>query len=249
LTNDTTEIVSAGVLLTVKNMTANGVIKIEKGEILTDPSGDPIVVKAAENQYRIPAILFDGRLFASDMPDDQAIVTTIAQRLQNFANQIETMDVGLIESSDVYYKPARTMGLAKFGIGNNETILLPLTLRFYVTIYVDEAAYNTPNLRATMSETTRRIIGEQIRNPTISSSEIAAVIKEALGSNIPAVEVKGVNGDEKLRFIALLDSDASCSIEDTLNLLADGTIDRTPNITIDYISKPSTVDTVLLDEL
>lgn len=249
LVDNTIEIVEANVLLTVKNMTAHGVIKVEKGEILTDPTGSPIIVKAAANQYRIPAILFDGRLFASDMPDDQTIVTTIAQRLQNFANQIETMDVGLTESSDVYYKPARTMGLAKFGIGNNDTVQLPLTLSFDVTIYVDEAAYNTPNLKTTMSETTRRIISEKIQQPTISSSDIASTIKDALGVNIPAVEVKGINGDDKLRFIALLDSDAACSIEETLSLLSDQTIDRVSNINITYISKPSTVDTVILDDL
>lgn len=249
LANETTEAVGDNVLLTIKNMTTHGVIKVAAGEILTDPSGEPIVVKAASNQYRIPTILFDGRLFASDMPDDQLIVNTIAQRLQNFANQIATIDVGLSESSELYYKPARTMGLAKFGIGNEETVQIPLTLSFDVTIYVDEAVYNTPNLRATMTETTHRIINEQIQKPTISTSEIGQVIKDTLGSSITAVEVYGINGERDLRFVALLESDAACSIEYTLVPLADGTVDRRPNINITYVSKPSTVDSIIVDTL
>ena len=245
----TTEAVTAQTLLTIKNMTAPGVIKTAKGEVLKDDAGRAIVVKAASNQYRIPTILFDGRLFASDMPDDQAIVGTIAARLQNFANQIETIDAGLTEGADVYYKPARTMGLANFGIGNSETVRMDLALGFVVTVYVDEATYNTQNVRSAMTETIHRIINEQIQLPMISSSQIATTIEDTLGTSVSAVEVDGINGDSRLRLIALLDSDASPSIEDKIELLSDGSIDRVPNITVTYISKPSTVDSVILDRL
>lgn len=249
LSKDTLEPVAANTLLTIINMTAHGVIKTEKGTILTDPTGAPIVVKASENQYRIPSILFDGRLFASDMPNDQTIVSTIAQRLQNFANQVDEVDAGLTESSDAYYKPARTMGNAVFGIGNNETITMPLSLGLVVTVYVDEAVYNTPSLRESMTQTIYRIVNTQIQLPMVSSSKIADEIKDALGTNIPAVEVSGINNDCNLRLIALEDSSGSPGIEYKLVLLSDGSIDRVPNITVNYLPKPSTVPTIAADRL
>lgn len=249
LSDDTTEVVGEDTLLTFINTTAHGVVKIAKGEVLTDGTGAPIVVKAAQNQYRIPAILFDGRLFASDEPTDMLIVNTIAQKLQNYANQIYTIDEGLIEDSDVFYKPARTMGLATFGIGNNETVSIPLSLGFDVIVYVDVAVYNTATLLSTMKAAIFSIINEEIQQPTISVSDIATTIKEKLGANVSAVEMRGISGDENLRLIALEDSDATPGIEYKLSLQADGSIGRAPNINVTFIPKPETTDMVAASKL
>jgi hypothetical protein len=238
ITIPTTTKVKNGTLLTIINTTAPGVVKIAVGSVVRDPTGSPVVVKSAQNEYLIPAILFDGRLFASDDPNDQKIVTTISQYLQNYANQIDTIDAGLIERSDVFYKPARTMGYASFGVGGGKTLTLPLALSLSFTVYVDASVYNSQKLQSTMTESIISIVNKAIQDPTISVSKITNVIENLLGTNVSAVEGGDISGIDDLRLIALEESGARPSIENILSIQSDGSIKRLPNIAVTYLPKP-----------
>ena len=249
LTIPTTVLVETNTLLTIINTTAPGVIKTEIGSVITDPTGEPVVVKSAQNQYRIPSILFDGRLFSSQDPKDQDIVTTISERLENYANQILTIDAGLIEDSNVFYKPARTMGFANFGVGGGRKINMSLELSFSVIIYVDVSTYNTQKLLSTMSSTVISIINEAIQQPIISVSDITCNIRNQLGTNVSAVEMGDISGIDGLRLISLEESGAVPSIENLLSLNSDGTISRAPNISITYLPKPDTSEATVLANL
>jgi hypothetical protein len=240
LEDATTEAIQEDTLLTFINNYNYGVVKVAQGDVLKDPTGNPIVVKGAANQYSIPTILFDSRLFASDQPSDQAIVRTISERLQGFADQIKTIDSSFIEDANVFYKPTRTMGIATFGIGNSETVRLPLSLSFYVTVYLDPATFTSDVTKDSMSTSIVSIVNEQIQNPLISVSDIANTIKERLGSINASVEMGGINGDDSLRLIALEDTTGSLGIEYTLSILGDGSIDRRPNVNITFLPKPDT---------
>jgi hypothetical protein len=240
ITIPTTTIVSNNTLLTFINKTAHGVVKVAQGDVERDVTGKAIVIKSAKNQYRIPSIMFDGRIFASDDLTDTTIVSNICQYIQNYTNQIATIDAGLLEDSEVYYRPSRTMGYATFGIGNSQTTSLPLSLSFSVNVYVSLAVYNNPKLKATMTESIYSTINAEIQNSIISVSNITETIATKLGTNVIDVEMGGINGNDKLRLIALEESDSKPSIEYVLTINPDNTISRVPNITVNYIPAPDT---------
>lgn len=240
LDRPTTSVVAANTLLTILNKSAPGVLKTAQGEIVKDINGNPIVIKSASNQYRIPSILFDGRLFASEDPQDQTIVTTISELLENYANQISTIDAGLIEDSQVFYKPARTMGLATYSVGGGREIRLPLQLSFSVTVYVDTPVYNSPTLLNTMSDSIIRVVSESLDQDVISISDIAQSIKQTLGSNAAAIEMGDISNIDGLKLIALKDAGVKPSIETLLILENDNSISRKPNVSINYLPKPDT---------
>ena len=225
-------------LLTFINRTTHGVVKVAKGEIVRDENGSPIVVKAAQNQYNIPTILFDGRLFASEKPLDIETTASLYSYLENWANQISTMDDGLIENSSVYYKPTRTMGNATFGKGNSVVASLPLTLAFTVYFYVPESVYNDDNLRTNMETTTISTINTSIQGNYIDIAQITEDIKKAIGNSDIRVEMGGINNDDSLKLLSLSQTDTTTSVEQILVLQPDNTIDRVPNITISFIPKP-----------
>jgi len=249
LSTEPTAAIANATLLSFINMTAPGVIRLAQGSVKTDSNGVPIVVKAAQNQYRIPTILFDGRLFSSGDATDQTLVKGIAQRLQEYAGSVATLDEGLLEVSEVYYKPARTMGDAKFGIGNNETRSLSLEMSVKVVVYVDEAVYNTTNTTDAMTTAIYSIINTQIQMDTISLSDMADAIKSELGSGVAAVEVFDLNGDASLRLVALEEPDCRPSIAYTLKLNSDLTISRGPAISVEFISRPATIEGVITSTL
>ena len=233
--------VANGTLLTFLNKTAKGVVKRARGSVVTDSSGRPIVLQNPTNQYRIPAILFDGRIFGSTDPNDVNTVNTIFNTLQNYANQINTLDAGLLEDNQVYYIPARSMGYAKFGVGNSKTITLNLEMSFEVDVYVSQATFNNPTLINSMESSIISLINAGIQRPIISISDITEDIRNTLDVNVTGVEMKGINGDESLRLIALEESGLIPSIEYILVLNVDGTISRVPNITINFIPSPITI--------
>lgn len=249
LNKPTTEAVLANTMITFLNKAAPGTVKIAKGDIIRDVDGNPVVIEAPKNQYRIPAIMFDGRMFASDDPDDLAIVNTVAQRIQNYANQIKNIDEGFTEIATVYYKPARTMGQAVFGIGNNKTVNLSLELSFSFVVYVDTAVYNTGTTLENMRESIYSIVNSEIKSAAISVADLAKVIKDKLGANVYAVEPGGINGDPKLQLIALAETDASPSIEYKIVLEQDNSFKRVPNIEVTFVPKPLTIDAVIPNQL
>lgn len=237
----TTVLVANNTLLTIINKTAHGVIKYHQGEVERDPTGNPIVLVSAKNQYRIPAILFDGRLFASEDPSDKTLVSNIYQRLQNYANQIKNIDADLPENSDVYYKPVRTMGYATFGIGDSKTISIPLELSFVADIYVSLDVYNNTKLKTSMENTTFGLINAYIQGSTISISDLSKIIKDSLGSNVNDVELSGIDGDDNLKLIALEQNEVKPCAQYKLVLNSDNSISRVPDITINWKISPSSV--------
>jgi hypothetical protein len=249
LTNGTLNPLATNTLLSFINTTAPGVVKIAKGSIVNDPTGKPIIVKDAQNQYLIPTILFDGRLFSSQDPSDQQVIASIPQYLQNYANQISTLDAGLLETAAVYYKPARTMGYANFGIGGGKTLSMSLELSFSFTVYVDVLIYNSQTLLSTMEDSINTIVNAAVQNPLISVSDITETIRENLGSNISAVEGGFISGVDGLRLIALEEAGAVPSVEHILVQQADGSVLRKPNITISFLPTPDTSSTAQLISL
>jgi hypothetical protein len=232
--------VTTNTLLTILNDTAPGTILVEKGDIVTDAAGLPVIVKRAQNQYRIPAILFDGRLFASSSTIDQSTLSSISDTITTYANQIANIDAGLTENSDIYYKPARTMGQALFGVGDGKTKSLSLELGFVVDVYVEEAVYNSSTLQDTMTSSVMTVLTTVIQQPIISAADIADTLKTVLGSNATTVHVVVKSDDEVLDVIALQTNDVSPSIESVLKVSNDGSIIRVPNVTLTYIKKPDT---------
>lgn len=245
----TSAAVTSNTLLTFINQTAPGVIKIAKGSVLRDANGVAQVITPPNNQFAIPSILLDGRLFASEDPVDQSIITTIGQKLYSYASQIENIAPGLKEVSDVYYKPTRTMGNATFGIGNSTKIRASLEMSFEVSVYLDRATYNNTTALTTMESTIYGQLNTAIQSPTIALSDIGKQIASSLGTSVTAVEITKFNGSSEVRLIALEETDCKPSIENILVRQADGTIVRKPNITVTFIPEPETVESVAYNKL
>jgi hypothetical protein len=234
----TTEALGNHTLITIINTTAPGVVRVAQGSVVTDGNGNPIVVTPAQNQFLIPSIMFDGRLYASTDPSDKEIISSIYSLLQNYANQVVTLDAGLLESSEVYYRPARTMGYAVYGTGNSLTSTLPLELSFTISLYVSLAVYNNINLITTMQNTIISILNTSIQSSPISIANIESTIVTQLGSNIEGIAMGGINNNDSLRLIALEDSSSTPSLEYILVRNTDGSVSRVPNVTFNWIVAP-----------
>jgi hypothetical protein len=235
---DPKAVLPAGRLITFVNATAHGVIKIAKGDVLLGVDGKALIESYARNKYRIPAILFDGRIFASESPEDTALVSSIHDTISTHADQIATIDENMREVCSTFYRPYRTMGYSSFAKGNSQYLTLPLTVGFSVTLYVDESTYNNEDARDLMEQTIITTINDAVDDDYIDIQRIGKAIDDAVSDDSTRVEMGGINNDPSLRFLALNEKGTGTSVGQVLKLLDDGTIDRVPDITITFIQKP-----------
>lgn len=233
-----TTLITAGTLLTFINKTAPGIIQYSAGSVVMDANGNPTVLASAANQYRIPAIMFDGRLYESEDSSDVTLVKNMSSRLASFAEGTTNLKLGLAEQQQVFYRPTRTIGSATFGIGNGKTKYLPLALSFTVILTVPTAVYANSATKSALSDLVISTINTAVKETIISCAGIASAITTALGSSVTGVNVSGINNDSSLVIIALQDTDAVCSVEGILVENTNGTISRNPNITITFVESP-----------
>ena len=235
---DTTTIVTASTLVTFINKTAPAIIAHHKGDVVLDVNGNPTVTQNSANQYRIPAILFDGRLYDSDDATDVASTAALSSKLVAAASGTTNIRMNLAEQQQVFYRPQRTIGYGTYNVGDGNTKYLPLALSFSVILTVPSAVYTDTATRAVLSTKTIASITTSIQSTIISTATIATNIATALGSSVTGVNVSGINNDPSLVIISLADTDAKPSLEGILYEKSDGTIGREPNVTISFIESP-----------
>lgn len=238
LSINTTTVVTASTLVTFINKTAPAIIAHHKGDVVLDVDGNPTVTQNSANQYRIPAILFDGRLYDSDDVTDTTAAAALSSELVAAAAGTTNIRMNLAEQQQVFYRPQRTIGYATYNVGDGNTKYLPLALSFNVILTVPSSVYTDSATRSVLSTKTIASITSSIQATIISTATIATNIATALGASVTGVNVGGINNDSSLVIISLADTDAKPSLEGILYEKSDGTIGREPNVTISFIESP-----------
>ena len=234
----TTTVVKSGTYVTFLNKTAAAIAYRNAGDTVLDDLGQPIIIKDRQNEYLIPAVLFDGRLYQSDDIADQTMVKKIPAMLNDYAAGISAINLGFAEQRDVYYQPSRTIGTADFDTGNGVIQNLGLEMGLVATFYLPESLYGNDTIRESLKAQTvqqfTKILGENI----ISVFELGSTLKELVGDQITGVAISGLNGDVSLMVTSLTETGCRPSVRKILYVRDDGVVARKPDIT--YIFKSST---------
>ena len=233
-----TTAVKSGTLLTFLNKTAPGQILHAAGDNVLDDTGAPIIIKDRQNQYRIPAILFDGRIYESGGVSDQALVASIPTLLNDYASGISTINFGFAEQRDVYYQPNRTIGTANFDIGNGVIENIGLSMGLAAEFYLPESIYANDSIKSAIQTLTASEFSTILSNDIISVFDLAKSLQTKLGEQITGVALSGLNGEDDLRVCALSDAGCKPSVRKILYIRDDGVIDRKPDITYAFLASP-----------
>ena len=231
-----TTAIKSGTLLTLLNKTAPGQILHAVGDNVLDDLGNPIIVKDRQNQYRIPAILFDGRLYESAGVSDQSITSNIPTLLNDYASGISTINFGFAEQRAVYYQPNRTIGTADFDTGNGVITNIGLEMGLIAEFYLPESIYANETVRTAIKNLTATEFSNILSNDVISVFDLAQTLKTKLGDQITGVALSGLNGEDSLRVCSLTESGCKPSVRKILYVRDDGVIDRKPDITFSFLS-------------
>ena len=209
------------------------VIKFEVGDLKRDGDGNPIVLRQRSVSYYIQSLMLDARLYASQLPSDVEYLTKFPSQISAYVSTVNNLKTQLLELTNLYFKPIRTIGAATFSLGSGAMTQLNLGLGFTIRYYVTEAVIQSDALKDNIVLTTARVLDNHMEKPIISITDITSELRASLQSEIQSVDAIGINGTT-VQTLIVTEPDANPMVGLRLAQRADGSIILEKDITIEW---------------
>lgn len=205
-----------------------------KGDLWLDTNGEPVSIQNRNNLYQIQAPVFDGRLYISEGPVQKAFVASLVNDFESYFDIIQGARGYVTERTSVYFKPARTMGIGTFQVGNGLTTNMELDMSLEFKIYVDPVVNTDASIMAAVTATIIDIVEPMLQNEVISQSAMADAIKEKI-SYVHSVDCLGINGRTSLQTLTLVSTGVKPSLKRKLAISEDNQIVMVEDIILTYV--------------
>lgn len=218
----------------------NPIYLYRTGDLVYDNYGKPIKVKSRDIVYEVDIMQFDAKVFLSEHPDQKAFVSTLLETLESYFSTVREVGKQVLERTSLYFKPVRSIGLTKYGIGDGLTYRSSLALSFRAKYYTKPYVLQSTTLQETIRKATIAKIEEAIRSKVIGCNDIFRNIKDQLSDYIYQIDVLGINGDVTLQSLVVLDTDAQPSLAKRLLVSKDNTLYLDHMVDIEFVSSDAT---------
>lgn len=183
--------------------------------VITDSNGNPIeedddYADTRQIVYRVRMLQTDYKLTYSTEAQHITYRNDILELLRSYFNTINTARGSLLERTEFYYSPIRTMGYAEFKGTNAEIESRSLDITMGFRLYVQDYIANSSDNREAIMNNVLSIIESHMATGSISTTQLAEEIRTSLSDTVQFVENLGINGDPELRVLVLNESMEEC---------------------------------------
>jgi hypothetical protein len=213
---------------------SNPILKYAAGEIRRDANGDPIVLETRTITYYVQTLMLDARLYASRAASDIAYLQTLTSEISTYVRTVSALGGKLLEQTDLYFRPLRTIGNAVFSLGNSEAATLDLGLSFSVRYYVRKAVMDDESLKKVIEDQTKAVIETHTGKEIISATAIASELKALLSDRVESIDALGINNNPALQTLIVLSKDAAPMVALKLAVNQDGSLGLKKDISIAF---------------
>lgn len=205
------------------------------GDTILNSDGQPIISTTKNNVYLVTIPQFDRRLYVSEAQVDIDYAKVIPNKFTEKAHVLDPVRDQLLERTDLYYRPFRTLGNADFLVGNTSTVSMDLSISLSIKIYVPTAIYSKTSIRSTMESTTLYIITNYLQSTdVISVTELAHLLTESFQDNAISVNISGFDNVCGQQTMKIDTHDVLPSVAYKLELQEDNRIVLIPDIKIEF---------------
>lgn len=205
----------------------------KKGEICLDTTGNPIVKDQRVNEYLIQAPVFDGKLYISEHPTQVAFVSGLVAMFEANFQLIRDSKGYITERTNIYFKPSRTTGSAKYYTGDGVEIILPLDLTMRFKVHVDRLVTNDSSIKKAIFDSSTSLINEMLKLSIISQTDIAKAIKAKI-AYVDSIDALGIEGSTTLQTLVNEDTSAQPSLKQILVLSEDKQLILQDQLELEY---------------
>lgn len=212
------------------------VIKYHKGDVIFDHKNKPIPVNNSHLFRSVDIFLLDAKYFyATDTASRNYLELTVETVFEWVYTQLKNVTDILLEQTKIFFKPTNSRGLIKVNNQNNKLVDILAQQELTINYYVNDEVYNNINLRNMIYYTTIERINEHFTNKLISISELTRKLQEEFSSEVLALEIKGLAGENNYSTLSIIDDNDRLNIAKKIFRLSDGSLAVREQININYI--------------
>ena len=211
--------------------------------VITDANGDPIPESSAyadtrKVTYNVKTLQVDYALTLANDPEYKNYREDITNLLRSYFSTIKTARQSLLERTDLFYSPIRTMGSAEFKGSNNVVMTKPLDITMAFRLYVKDYIYSSADSKETIRTNVLNIIDKHIASGSVSTSRIAEEIRASLSDTVLLVENLGINGDSEQRILIMNEQFDECKphLKQLLVVKDNGEVTVERGVTLEYVT-------------
>ena len=205
------------------------------GDPVIGANGEPIVLSNRFVRYNVNIPQLDAKISKSDRHQDKDYIETLAGTMRGYFDVISASKDQLIENTNIFFKPMRTIGKGRFRISKTAVVDMSLELNFHFKVYVEKYVLSERGMTDIIRNTILDILDKHLKTDIVSCTAITDDIRVALGSNITSIDILGINDDIQLQTLIVVDAGTKASLERRLVLEEQGLISLERGLDIEYI--------------
>ena len=219
----------------IKDDQGNPIVRYRKGMLKRDSQGNLILNHERSINREFTMLFADGLYYF--VTDQEALDyrTNVTSKLMAWVEVLAELDNKLLEQSRLYLHPTQTMGDTKVMVLDGQTTTISIAQSFTVEIFMSDVGFRDTQLRESISKATKRILVEQLNQRTVSLSSITTALKEYFGDNVISTTVSGLGGNLNLTTITMQDDTSRLALGKRLIVKSNHTLAVEDAVDITFI--------------
>jgi hypothetical protein len=211
--------------------------KARRGDLVYDEdSGLPVPINTRKTLRIVDLLVVDGVYQFATGEADIAYRESIPRELVAYLKQdLSTLTPRLLEKTDMYLYPKKTIGRVDAYVQDGQLISLPASLPFTVKYWLNDVNYANESLRESIRIQTHEIINTLLQSRQVGTDDIIVAIRNRIGNDIIAVDVDKFGPNKDIPNYTMFDDTARCAVKRKLKSLPDGSLRVVEDITIEFV--------------
>ncbi len=230
-------ITSAGVYMDIDRNNKDAKVVHYVGDVILDEFGKPSIEDTTIRNtiYHVSATHCDYKLTMSADKEYKMFRPDIEQLLRGYYNLLEATRPMLLERTNLYYTPIKSMGYGKFKGANGEIIDFPLEVSVDLRIHITPTTAGSSDSKDLIRNNVIQMIEQHMTSGNISCTMLAEQIRQTMSDTVLYVDVLGINGNHNVQTLVSADpSQSSVRLKSILVLRDDNTIGIEKAVNIEW---------------
>lgn len=228
---------SVGISMAIDKENTDAKILHYIGDIQLDKDGKPAEATDKERKiiYHVNMIHCDYKPIESDQKDHKLYKEDIQELLRSYFNTLENTRPLLLERTNLYFSPIKSLGYGDFKGSNGAVISMPVELSVGLRIYISNTTAGSQDSKDLIKANIIQIIEDHITSGNISCTVLAETIRQSMSDTVLYVDVLGINGNQDVQTLISLDpSQSAVRLKSILVLNEDNTISVEKDVNIEW---------------
>ena len=207
------------------------------GDIQLDHDGKPAEADKSVRKciYHVDLIHCDYKQCESDQQEFKLYKDDVRELIRSYCDVLEHTRPLLLERTNLYYKPIKSLGYGEFKGSNGAVISMPLEISVGLRIYISSTTAGSQDSKDLIKSNIIQLIEDHISSGNISCTVLSELIRQSMSDTVLYVDVLGINGNQNVQTLVSLDpSQSSVRLKTILVLNEDNAISVEKDVNIEW---------------